>query len=218
MDFKPTMPDPQMRVYCEDTVASDFLRYILKRYIDDADEYFDFQEINFGWTNYVTLLEKNAFKVRDSLIMLDADVPAMKDYRKHKSLIENSDNVVILPVLVEEGLFRLLKDRNNYSIFLRDWLQGKDFPYEICFSEWLNNSDYYKANEPHQFKHWYKHATKNIETHILYDFWLSRSKQDFDDFIVRFIAAYNKLADRLKLDPLPDIEEVGDIENTEVIP
>ena len=83
-----------MRVYCEDAVATEFLHYLLNKYIDEVDSYFSFQEIDFGWTHYVTLLRKNAFKIRDSLIMLDGDVPSKKEYRAHKMVIENADNVV----------------------------------------------------------------------------------------------------------------------------
>jgi AAA15 family ATPase/GTPase len=215
MDFKPTMSDPQMRVYCEDAVASGFLKYVLAKYIDNTGEFFDFQEINFGWTNYVTLLEKNAFKVRDSLIMLDADVPTLAGYDKHKALIEECKNVVILPIVVEEGLFRLLKDKNSYSAFLCS-LHGKDFPYEVCFNEWIETSCYYKNNDRKQFKQWYKYVVQIVGVQPLYDFWLTKNKEDADTFVKLYINAYNKLADRLKLDPLPmPVDTEGEGEDVE---
>ena len=100
----------------------------------------------------------------------------------------------------------MLKDRNNYAAFYRDFLKGKDIPYEICFNDWLENYEYYKVNDTKNTKHfkkWYNYIVDVVGTETMFDFLLYRQKESVDGFVVRFCNAYNKLADRLKLDPVP---------------
>jgi AAA15 family ATPase/GTPase len=213
MDLTPTMPDTQLHVYFEDTVAESLAEYLLKKYNINYDHYFKFQELTLGWTQYVTLLERNAFRIYDSLILLDADVPSKKDYSKHKNVLENTGNVVFLPLLVEEGLFKLLRDSNNYKIFQEKFLKNSSFTHQICFRERPHDFEYYKKkkNNTKFFKEWFEYVEKIVNRTILFDFWFSLNKRVANKFIEDFCEVYNKLADRLKLDPLHRSKKQGNL-------
>jgi hypothetical protein len=106
-------------------------------------------------------------------------------------------------------LFQLLKDRQNYAAFYskhEQLLKAKSFGYETCFCNWLESYDYYcakKKKSENPFKEWFKYVEGIIDREILFEFWYSLNKKSANDFLMSFRVAYNKLAERLSLDPLP---------------
>jgi predicted ATPase len=201
MDLMYTMSDMKLHVYFEDAVAASLVEYLLKQYDIDSDKFFTFQELSLGWTQYVTLLDKNAFKIRDCMILLDADVPFKPDYSTHEKILKNSGNVIFLPLLVEEGLFKLLRDKNNYKIFEEKFLKNETLQYPVCFRDWPQDFEYYKKRVK-KFKEWFKYVEKVVDRTTLFDFWLELNKSSANEFIKDFCKVYNELAERLKLDHL----------------
>jgi AAA15 family ATPase/GTPase len=196
------IPD-KFHVYFEDSVAASLGRYLLEKYNINSDDRFDFPEWSLGWTQYVTLLEKNAFNIRDSLIILDADVPYSKDYNKHNDILESSENVLYLPLSVEEDLYRLLRDKKNYKIFREKFLKNPNFIQDICFKGRPHDFEYYKKKHNSEFfKNWFKDVEETVNRKDLFDFWFYIDIKSAQKFIKDFCAAYNKLAKRLNFEPL----------------
>lgn len=213
MSLNPTMPDEKLRIYCEDSVAVSLAEYLLRKYDFDIDKYFSFIDINLGWTNYIQLWEKNVPEFRQSLLLLDADVPNNNDYRRKPQETRSAENILFLPFSVERDLFELLKDTNNYTVFNRDYSTNQTFTYDVCFSDWPRVISDYSGID---FKEWFGRVDEILGRNLLFDFWLSLYRDNADTFIRRFYAAYASLADKLSLDPLPNpFEEQESINNTE---
>ena len=216
MDLEPTLRDPQIDVYCEDGVASEFVQYLLKKNQIEFEDYFRFQNMNLGWSNYAQLLRKEAFRVLDSLIILDADVPTMSDYHKHKDVLEGMGNVTFLPIVVEKELFVLLKDRqSNWPEFFesnKTVLDAKNFGYDTCFNSWTLSADRYSTDD---FKEWFSYITNHVEKEMLFHYWHSKNATDGSAFVRRICEAYNSLADRMKLDPISLLTELTETANAE---
>lgn len=211
MNLMRTLPEAQLRVYCEDAVAISFAKQLLECNDIPWQDYLDFQDVDLGWSNYIKLLGKKAFRIQDSLIMLDADVTSKKDYENHKSFVEESDNVIFLPVEVEKGLFELLHNQERYADFFlayKDVLEPLNFGYATCFNSWPLLPDKYKTND---FKHWFKYVDDAIGKEKLFAFWHSLNAEQSKNFAINVCKAHNSLAERMKLDPL----EIEDDESVE---
>jgi len=192
MDLTVTIPD-KLDVYCEDAVATDLARYLLKEY--DLDENFEFKTLSLGWTEYINLVEKNAFKICDSLLLLDRDVPLKEDYKKHKYVFDNNKNIMFLPLLVEEDLFKLLHDNENYKLFSEKFLKNASFKYSICFNKWPLDVKHYKVED---FKKWFEYVEKTVNRKTLFDFWLSRNIELANKFIKDVCDVHSILATKNK--------------------
>ena len=158
----------RINVYCEDEHAVSFVRYLLSKEMGiNTELYMRFIDIDLGWTNYVQLYEKEIPEFRNNIILLDADVPQMKEYRNKKRTIESAVNISFLPVEVEKGLFVLLKDHGNFNEFQNSYSVVKALNYDICFNEWALDSDDYKSED---FKHWFDHIENILGDRNIY-FW-----------------------------------------------
>ena len=202
MDLLPTQSESQLYAYCEDDVATSFIAYLLEIYNMNPGDYLSFQDMNLGWTNYVSLLRKGAFKVHDSLIFLDADVPTDTKFDKHKAVIENAGNVIFLPLVIEKELFEFLYNKHIYANFYErfiDVLGPLSFGYETCFNNWTLSSDRYDTSD---FKKWFKYVDAVVGRSKLFSFWIDANALKVEVFIRKICESYNKLADRMKLDHL----------------
>ena len=192
----------RINVYCEDEHAVSFVRYLLSKEMGiNTELYMRFIDIDLGWTNYVQLYEKEIPEFRNNIILLDADVPQMKEYRNKKRTIESAVNISFLPVEVEKGLFVLLKDHGNFNEFQNSYSVVKALNYDICFNEWALDSDDYKSED---FKHWFDHIENILgDRNILFKFWMDKNEEKVDIFLNDFITVFNTLAERMEADALP---------------
>ena len=78
----------------------------------------NFIDINLGWTNYIQLYNKEVPEFKNNIILLDGDIPSKKDYIKWRKTVESSNNIMILPIVVEKGLFSWLKNVDAFSKFV----------------------------------------------------------------------------------------------------
>ena len=199
-------PAAQLQAYCEDEVALSLIEYLFNKYYNDCANYVSVQALTLGCSEIVRLLEIKAFNIEESLILLDYDVPSKIKSNEQKKVLDSCENVLYLPLQVEEGLFELLRDAQNFSLFDRNFSNNRTFNREACFADLPMEVSYYKgqSNATQIFKDWFSRAEDALGSRaILFDFWYSLNKSVADDFITNFCSTYNKLADRLKLDPLP---------------
>lgn len=192
----------KINIYCEDTRAVSFLQYVLSAALTiNLDLYMSFIDINLGWTNYVQLAEKGVPEFRNNVIVLDGDVPQKREYRSKKTAIRDSGNFIFLPLVIEEGLFRALKDHGAFSRFQELFSRVPGFTYDVCFNNWPLDADSYGTND---FKQWYAQAESALgDQTILFAFWCNEHRDKVAAFVENFIEMFNKLAESNDVDAIP---------------
>lgn len=197
----------RINVYCEDEHATSLVKFLLSKEMEiNTELYIRFVDINLGWTNYVQLYEKDIPEFRNNIILLDADVPDMREYKSKRKLIELAENIAFLPVEIEKGLFVLLKDHRNFNEFQEVYSNVGALTYDICFNEWALNSDEYNAQD---FKSWFDYIERILgDRNILFQFWMDKNREKVELFLDKFIQIYNVLAERMEADSLPVSENI----------
>lgn len=192
----------KINIYCEDTRAVSFLQYVLSAALTiNLDLYMSFIDINLGWTNYVQLAEKGVPEFRNNVIVLDGDVPQKREYRSKETVIRDSGNFIFLPLVIEEGLFRALKDHGAFSRFQESFSRVPGFTYDVCFNNWPLDADSYDTND---FKQWYAQAESVLgDQTILFAFWCNEHRDKVAAFVENFIEMFNKLAESNDVDAIP---------------
>lgn len=192
----------KINLYCEDTRAVSFLQYVLSAALTiNLDLYMSFIDINLGWTNYVQLAEKGVPEFRNNVIVLDGDVPQKREYRSKETAIRDSGNFIFLPLVIEEGLFRALKDHGAFSRFQESFSRVPGFTYDVCFNNWPLDADSYGTND---FKQWYAQAESALgDQTILFAFWCNEHRDKVAAFVENFIEMFNKLAESNDVDAIP---------------
>lgn len=192
----------KINIYCEDTRAVSFLQYVLSAALTiNLDLYMSFIDINLGWTNYVQLAEKGVPEFRNNVIVLDGDVPQKREYRSKETAIRDSGNFIFLPLVIEEGLFRALKDHGAFSRFQESFSRVSGFSYDVCFNNWPLDADSYGTND---FKQWYAQAESALgDQTILFAFWCNEHRDKVAAFVENFIEMFNKLAESNDVDAIP---------------
>lgn len=192
----------KINIYCEDTRAVSFLQYVLSAALTiNLDLYMSFIDINLGWTNYVQLTEKGVPEFRNNVIVLDGDVPQKREYRSKETAIRDSGNFIFLPLVIEEGLFRALKDHGAFSRFQESFSRVPGFTYDVCFNNWPLDADSYGTND---FKQWYAQAESALgDQTILFAFWCNEHRDKVAAFVENFIEMFNKLAESNDVDAIP---------------
>ena len=192
----------KINIYCEDTRAVSFLQYVLSAALTiNLDLYMSFIDINLGWTNYVQLAEKGVPEFRNNVIVLDGDVPQKREYRSKETAIRDSGNFIFLPLVIEEGLFRELKDHGAFSRFQESFSRVPGFTYDVCFNNWPLDADSYGTND---FKQWYAQAESALgDQTILFAFWCNEHRDKVAAFVENFIEMFNKLAESNDVDAIP---------------
>ncbi len=192
----------KINIYCEDTRAVSFLQYVLSAALTiNLDLYMSFIDINLGWTNYVQLAEKGVPEFRNNVIVLDGDVPQKRGYRSKETAIRDSGNFIFLPLVIEEGLFRALKDHGAFSRFQESFSLVPGFTYDVCFNNWPLDADSYGTND---FKQWYAQAESALgDQTILFAFWCNEHRDKVAAFVENFIEMFNKLAESNDVDAIP---------------
>ena len=192
----------KINIYCEDTRAVSFLQDVLSAALTiNLDLYMSFIDINLGWTNYVQLAEKGVPEFRNNVIVLDGDVPQKREYRSKETAIRDSGNFIFLPLVIEEGLFRALKDHGAFSRFQESFSRVPGFTYDVCFNNWPLDADSYGTND---FKQWYAQAESALgDQTILFAFWCNEHRDKVAAFVENFIEMFNKLAESNDVDAIP---------------
>ncbi len=192
----------KINIYCEDTRSVSFLQYVLSAALTiNLDLYMSFIDINLGWTNYVQLAEKGVPEFRNNVIVLDGDVPQKREYRSKETAIRDSGNFIFLPLVIEEGLFRALKDHGAFSRFQESFSRVPGFTYDVCFNNWPLDADSYGTND---FKQWYAQAESALgDQTILFAFWCNEHRDKVAAFVENFIEMFNKLAESNDVDAIP---------------
>lgn len=195
----------KVNVYCEDARAIAFLQHTLINRLDiNLDLYMMFVDINLGWTNYVQLYEKAVPEFKNNIIILDGDVPHKREYRAKESIISNAGNFLFLPLVIEQDLFKLLKNHDAFSRFQESSSRASSFNYDVCFNDWPLEAQDYDTND---FKRWFSQAELALgDQNILFTFWLNEHSEEIDRFVENFTQVFNLLAERKDVDALPTIE------------
>lgn len=194
----------KINIYCEDTRAISFLQYVLLKYLNiNPDMYMSFVDINLGWTNYVQLVEKGVPEFKNNVIVLDGDVPDKPEYHNKAKVILDSGNFIFLPLVIEKGMFSLLKKHEAFTKFSNTLSRNPNFNYDICFNDWpLEIGDYSTLD----FKKWYAQAEKALgEQTCMFEFWCSEHYSDIEKFVNNFVVIFNRLADKNAVDAIPVI-------------
>lgn len=202
INLKVPCSENKVNVYCEDKRAADFLHYLLTTSLKiNLDLYMDFIDINLGWTNYIQLYEKNIPEFRNNIIVLDGDVPKKEDYKKKSKIVNDSGNIMFLPLVIEKDLFILLKDISCFNEFKKIYIPTSSLNYDICFSEWTLNEQNYKTLN---FKKWFENTEMIIgDQTILFNYWCQKNTELVEDFVEEFIERFNELAEKKDTDELP---------------
>lgn len=202
----------KINIYCEDTRAVLFLQYILSANLHvNFDLYMAFIDINLGWTNYIQLVEKDVPEFRNNMIVLDGDVQNMREYKNKARIVQNAGNIIFLPLVIEKGIFELLKKHEAFLRFQEKFSRVPGFTYDVCFNEWPLDVAAYDTNE---FKRWYSHAENALgDTTILFNFWCSEHHNVISAFIEQFVCVFNQLAERNAVDTIPVVTHNGNDEN-----
>lgn len=197
----------KINVYCEDARAVKFVQHLLKKRLNfNLERYMQFIDINLGWTNYLQLVDKKIPEFQKNLIILDNDVKCNKDYKKSKKkIVEEANNIIFLPLVIEKNIFIFLKNHSNFNEFLKDYCKVSSYKYDICFNYWPLDSDNYKAED---YKEWFMQLEKTLgEIDIVYDFWIKKNDMAFNQFCDEFIETFNRLADINEVDRIPIFNE-----------
>lgn len=192
----------KVNIYCEDKLASDFVKFILlKEFNTNPELYMDFIGIDMGWTNYIHLYNKEIPEFRENLIILDGDIPGKSDFRNYESTINESKNILLLPLVVEKDLFILLKDHSNFNQFNEKNSSIPSLNYDICFRDWTLNASEYGTKE---IKKWFNYVKDIIgNNNLLFEFWCEKNTENCKEFVNEFIRKFNETADIKEIDRLP---------------
>lgn len=192
----PSKPQQLVNVYLEDEKAKSLLIFLFKKGLEiNYENYLNLVDVDMGWSNYVQLHEKKVPEFLNSIIILDHDAESKAKKDGKSCIIEKADNILYLPVDVEEGMFKFLKNHANYDEFQIS-LKGINLKYDVCFRDWPEvkyvTSDY---------KHWFNYVVETLgSSEPIFEFWYTKNTQLAKEFIDRFIKTHNLLADKLELD------------------
>lgn len=206
----------KINIYCEDARAVSFLQHILSSNLHvNLDLYMSFVDINLGWPNYVQLVEKGIPEFKNNMIVLDGDVQQMDEYAaKAARTVQNAGNIIFLPLVIEKGIFALLKNHEAFLRFQEAFSRVPGFTYGVCFNSWPLDVSSYNTND---FKKWYSYAESTLgDTTILFDFWCSEHQDNISTFVERFVDVFNRLAERNSVDAIPTITHNDNGENVAI--
>ena len=153
--------------------------------------------------NIMSSSELNRILNDINLVAPGGDVPQKREYRNKSRLVEESGNILILPLVIEKDLFVLLKDYECFGEFSQNYSHVSALTYDICFSEWPLDADQYNTND---FKNWFKHIEGVLgNQNILFQYWCDKNTDKVATFIDNFVPKFNALAEQKDADGLPPV-------------
>lgn len=196
MDMKATFINQNIHLYTEDKRSAGLLERIFRCKDIIMSNYLEYIDVDLGWTNYCQLLNKEIPEFMTSMIILDKDVEKKRKNQEQKDAI-NRENVLLMPIDVEKGLFSYLKQYEKFNEFRNILRENQcELSYEICFSEWPE-TEY----DTEQLKDWFKNLEKSVPNiSLLYDFWCNDNIEVVNQFVEQFKMGYNKIAQEEGLD------------------
>lgn len=196
----------RLNIYCEDLQAAGFVKHLLEKKLSlNLDRYMQFVDINLGWTNYLQLFDKGVPEFNKNIIILDGDVPKMKEFKSKKAIVDRSSNIIFLPIVIEEYFFTILKNHAFFNDFLTTYCELTGYNYDICFNNWPLESDKYNTSE---YKKWFNSLVEALgSTDPIYNFWIEKNPDEYSSFCNKFIEIFNVLADKNDIDGIPVIKE-----------
>lgn len=204
INLVPSMASNKLNIYCEDQRAIDFVQYILSKTLSiNLDAYMSFVDIDLGWTNYVQLAEKRVPEFCNNMIILDGDVLNKPEFRARENFIRETKNFLFLPLVIEEDIFKLLKNHAAFIRFKEGFSNVPTFTYDICFNNWPLKTEMYGTKD---FKEWYKQIENILgNQNILFDFWCSEYTESMHEFSQNFCEIFNRLAEKNEFDIIPGV-------------
>lgn len=192
----------KINIYCEDARATSFLQYVLSNSLHvNLDLYMTFVDIDLGWTNYVQLIGKGIPEFRNNVVVLDGDVPKKEEYKSKANIIQKAGNTIFLPLVIEKGIFELLKNYDAFLKFRDEFSRVQGFTYDVCFNNWPLDSNAYNTND---FKEWYSYVEGILgDSTALFSFWCEEHQDEVSAFIEQFVDVFNHLAERNAVDAIP---------------
>lgn len=214
INMVPTSISQSINIYLEDNRALSLLEFILEKQGINYEQYINPIDVNLGWSNYIQLYEKKIPEFRNSIIILDNDVQTKNEYKSKKKTVDNSRNILFMPVDVEAGMYKMLRDPEKYAGFEK-MLKEKSIlmNYDICFRDFVSD----ECSQSIEYKTWFKFVEESIkDIRILFEYWYNQYTEEAKAFTEKFIEAYNVLAEEQELDYL--IPSIGECANSEELP
>lgn len=97
-----------------------------------------------------------------------------------------------------------------FNKFQKDYSKVQSLNYDICFNDWPLEPERYDTTE---YKRWFQQLEEILgNQEILYSFWYDEHREECDEFVDKFVKAFNLLADREEMDSLPPQQPVEELD------
>ena len=184
---KPGQAINKIPVYSEDDEGRWFLRKLTKKY----GIFLNYINIRMGCTELISLNNNDPIYFSNVLFVLDGDVP-----EKNIEMSKLKDNIIKLPgkVRPEQIFYDYLIKLDSSSEL---WSIGAHIGFnKDSIIENGPESSKYKGKPREKYKEWFKENVIYFENLDVFDYWCEDNKEEVDEFIDKFIEAYNIIAKR----------------------
>lgn len=183
----------KIRVYTEDEEARWILRHVLSNYL----QYIDMLDVHIGCDDLMSLYKSDIRYFGNSLILLDGDVKQETIDTIPLAVRDINRNIEKLPggKRPEDIIYDYLHGLPPDHSF---WAAAKPvgFTWDYFNDNGPNSSRYSQKKDRERCKAWLMdHASLFDQCHVM-DYWIEDNKATTDDFIARFVNAFNAIAER----------------------
>lgn len=182
-------------IFCEDAVA----RGILRQFLANYSKCYKIMSCSIGAEEYRELLRVGLKQIVDSVVVLDGDKNKPKFINGLKSI--KAQNVIFLPseFCPEKMFYKFLFSLPEEDVFWDNTLGG--FDKDKCFFGYSTLDDSASTDE---YKKWFDGVKSNFGkgSAKLIKYWMLTNKDEYENFMNRFRAAYNNVAKQLNIEPI----------------
>jgi hypothetical protein len=184
-------------LYAEDDEARWFFKKLAGAYLG----FVSIPNVSLGFMELLHLLEGDIQYFGNALILFDGDV-SDNDIGSNK-IAKKTQNIVKLPgnVRPEQVIYEYILSLSSEHSFW-EACRIMQFSWDY-FKNNGPNSEKYQGNERERYKKWFQEHLPYFDTLNLYSFWETDNQIAVGSFIADFKAAYNTIAQRLLLPPIP---------------